>query len=656
MTVNQYPRFQENRDLDVICLGRLAVDLYAEQVGARLEDVHSFSKYLGGSSGNIAFGTARLGLKSSMLTRVGDDHMGRFLTQTLSNEGCDISHVAVDPHRLTALVLLGIKDRDTFPLVFYRENCADMAVSEDDFSESYIASSKSLLITGTHLSNPDVLRTSLRALQYARKHNVKTVLDIDYRPVLWGLTGQADGETRYIASEAVTARLLQVLGNFDLIVGTEEEIQIAGGTSNIVDALKAIRNVTAATIVLKRGADGCNVFEHDIPDLLPPVYPTFKVQVFNVLGAGDAFMSGLLKGWIDGCDWEQTCRLANACGALVVSRHGCAPAMPTPAELEYFFSRDNNRANLEKDALLHRLHRVSRKRRELQNIFVFAFDHRSQLIDLADQVGVGLEKVSELKSLFVDAVKASEQKYRRCLGENDAIGILADERLGQDALNEATGRGWWIGRPVELPGSMPIEFEYGRSVGSNLSHWPNEHIAKCLVYYDVDQPAPVRDEQEAQMMSLYQATQISGHDLLLEIIPPKDETKNHDEQIIRAVGRLYDIGISPDWWKIEALSSEGWQALNELINRNDPYCKGVVLLGLAAPLQSIAKSFEIAAQWPLCKGFTVGRSIFHEPSKAWLEKTITDEQLKDLVRKNFEFLFDAWLAARSGQEGERKCH
>jgi len=653
MTVNKHLSFQENRDFDVICLGRLAVDLYAEQIGAKLEDVHSFAKYLGGSSGNIAFGTARLGLKSSMLTRVGDDHMGRFLTQTLENEGCDTSHVRVDPHRLTALVLLGIKDRDTFPLVFYRENCADMAVSEADFSESYIAASRSLLITGTHLSNPDVLRTSQVALKYARKHDVKTVLDIDYRPVLWGLTGQADGETRYIASEAVSAKLQQVLGEFDLIVGTEEEIQIAGGASDIVDALKAIRRVTAATIVLKRGADGCNVFEHEIPDQLPPVYPTFKVEVFNVLGAGDAFMSGLLKGWIDGDNWEQTCRLANACGALVVSRHGCAPAMPTLAELDYFFSRDRSRENLEKDELLHRLHRVSRKRKELKNIFVFAFDHRSQLIELADQVGADHKKISVLKSLFVQAVSESEQKYRHWLGPNDAIGILADERLGQDALNEATGRGWWIGRPVELPGSMPIEFEYGRSVGSNLSHWPNEHIVKCLVYYDVDQPASVRDEQEAQMLSLYQATQISGHDLLLEIIPPKDGSRSRDEQILRAIERLYGIGIRPDWWKIEALSSGGWQVLDEFVKKNDPFCKGVVLLGLAAPLATIAKSFDVAAKWSLCKGFTVGRSIFHEPSKAWLERSINDQQLKDLVRKNFEFLFEAWLAARSGQEGER---
>ena len=209
------------RPLDLICIGRIAVDLYAQQIGARLEDVTSFAKYLGGSSANIAFGTARLGLKSAMLARVGDDHMGRFLSETLAREGCDVGHTTIDRERLTALVLLGLKDRDTFPLIFYRENCADMALEESDIDEAFIASSRALLITGTHFSTDKVNRASCRALDYARKHAVRTVLDIDYRPVLWGLTGKADGETRFIADANVSAHLQKILPLFDLVIGTE---------------------------------------------------------------------------------------------------------------------------------------------------------------------------------------------------------------------------------------------------------------------------------------------------------------------------------------------------------------------------------------------------------------------------------------------------
>src|SRR5258707_3824580 len=115
MPNNPITRFAQGRTHDIVCLGRLAVDLYAQQIGARLEDVSGFAKYLGGSSANIAFGCARLGLASSMLARVGNDHMGRFLTETLTKEGCDVNHVRVDKDRLTALLLLGLKERDTVP-------------------------------------------------------------------------------------------------------------------------------------------------------------------------------------------------------------------------------------------------------------------------------------------------------------------------------------------------------------------------------------------------------------------------------------------------------------------------------------------------------------------------------------------------------------
>ena len=135
------------KTLDLICMGRVAVDLYGQQIGARLEDEATFAKYLGGSSGNVAYGAARMGLKSSMLARVGNEHMGRFLREELDRVGVDISNLITDPERLTALVILGLKDEDTFPLIFYRDNCADMAITPDDVKEDYIASSKALAIT-----------------------------------------------------------------------------------------------------------------------------------------------------------------------------------------------------------------------------------------------------------------------------------------------------------------------------------------------------------------------------------------------------------------------------------------------------------------------------------------------------------------------------
>ncbi|HEY1607631.1 MAG TPA: 5-dehydro-2-deoxygluconokinase [Paraburkholderia sp.] len=648
-----FPRFAPGRSRDVICLGRLAADLYAQQVGARLEDAATFAKYLGGSSANIAFGCARLGLNAAMLARVGDDHMGRFLTETLAKEGCDVSHVRIDHERLTALVLLGLKDRDTFPLIFYRENCADMAVDEHDFDEAFIASSKALLITGTHLSTEQVNRTSRRALDHARRNDVRTVLDIDYRPVLWGLTGKADGETRFIANDGVSAHLQRLLPLFDLVIGTEEEFRIAGGKDTLAASLAAVRDVTGATLVVKRGPLGCQIVEPDAPALPAsldglPIQRGVEVEVLNVLGAGDAFAAGFLSGWLRDAPLEDCARTANACGALVVSRHGCAPAMPTPAELDYFLEQaaiDPERMRRpDRDATLARLHRVTPARTRRDEVLGFAFDHRNPFFELAQQTGADEARIPALKNLFVEAVAQTES----ALGLHGHIGVLIDDRYGQDALNAASGRGWWIGRPVELPGSVPLVFDHGRSIGTTLANWPLEQTVKCLVQFHPDDPVEQRIEQEAQLRALYDATQASGHELLLEVIPPKrDGVQNAPDTVYRALKRLYNIGLYPEWWKLEPMDTAQWRAIDALLAGRDPYCRGVVLLGLSAPVEQLADSFRAAAASRTCRGFTVGRTIFYEPGHAWLAGRIGDDELIARVRRTFETLIAAWRDARA---------
>ncbi|MBI6684725.1 5-dehydro-2-deoxygluconokinase [Pseudomonas viridiflava] len=641
-------RFATGRQLDLICLGRLGVDLYAQQVGARLEDVSSFAKYLGGSSANIAFGTARLGLKSAMLSRVGDDHMGRFLVESLAREGCDVSAIKRDPERLTAMVLLGLKDRETFPLVFYRENCADMALRAEDIDEGLIASSKALLITGTHFSTDQVFKASIQALDYAEKHQVHRVLDIDYRPVLWGLAGKADGETRFVADQNVSQHVQRILPRFDLIVGTEEEFLIAGGATDLLSALRTVREHTAATLVVKLGPQGCTVIHGAIPARLEDgaIYPGVRVEVLNVLGAGDAFISGFLSGWLKDASDERCCQLANACGGLVVSRHACAPAMPTPAELDYLFNSSHPITRPDQDVGLQRLHQVSIPRKQWKQLFIFAFDHRGQLVELAQQAGRDLSSIGKIKQLFVQAVDRVENDLRNRGIEAD-VGLLADQRFGQDALNAATGRGWWVARPVEIQGSRPLAFEHGRSIGSNLINWPQEQIIKCLVQYHPDDEPMLRLEQEAQIKALYEASKVSGHELLLEIIPPKDHPSTYPDVMLRAFKRLYNLGIYPAWWKIEAQTAEVWQQLDALIEERDPYCRGVVLLGLNAPVESLAEGFAAARNSRTCQGFAVGRTIFREPSRAWMAGEIDDATLVARVQSTFNWLIESWRESRA---------
>lgn len=346
------------KKLDVITIGRAGVDLYGAQVGGRLEDMGSFEKYIGGSPTNIACGSARLGLKTALISRVGNEHMGRFILEQLKREGVSTEGVKTDPERLTALVILGIRDDTQFPLIFYRENCADMALCEDDIDENFIASARAVVVTGTHLSNTKTEAAVLKALTLARKHGLRTALDVDYRPNLWGVAGHGDGESRFVESARVTTKLKATLHLFDLIVGTEEEFHIAGGSTDTLEALRAVRAVSSATLVCKRGPMGATAFEGEIPDSLDKgqAGQGFPIEVFNVLGAGDGFFSGLLRGWMTGEDWPTSLKFANACGAFAVSRHGCTPAYPTFEELQFFLKRGVVRPDLRNDPDLEQLH------------------------------------------------------------------------------------------------------------------------------------------------------------------------------------------------------------------------------------------------------------------------------------------------------------
>ena len=643
------------RSHDLACLGRLAVDLYAQQVGARLEDVSSFAKYLGGSSANIAFGVARLGLRAAMVSRVGDEQMGRFLTETLQREGCDTTQVQIDPQRLTGLVLLGLKDRDTFPLLFYRENCADMALDAAAISETFIAGCRALLITGTHLSAPAVRAASTTALAYAHKHEVLRVLDIDYRPVLWGLTKRGEGANRFVANAEVTAQLQALLPQFDLLIGTEEEFLIAGGSvGDLLASLRAVRSVSAAALVVKLGAAGCCFIPGAIPQTLETAETAQgeRVEVMNLLGAGDAFAAGLMAGFLQGQGFQEAARLANACGAIVVSRHACAPAMPTPAELRHWFG-GSRALRVDADVQLAHLHRTSAPRKRWDELHVLAFDHRSQFFDMARQTGAPEERIQVLKKLLLRSVESVEQSHQL----QGRIGVLVDGGdYGADALAAATGRGWWVGRPVELPGSRPLRFDATLSIGSVLVTWPSEQVAKCLVHYHPDDPSDLRLEQELKVQELWQATRSSANELLLEIICPRALTPagQEDAVVLRAVQRFYNLGIKPEWWKLAPMHAAGWDALQALIDKRDPACRGAVILGLNQPLHLLAESFAVATN-PIVKGFMVGRTLWADASLRWLKHEIDDPGLVQAVAANFAVLVQAWRNRAALPERAAPC-
>jgi 5-dehydro-2-deoxygluconokinase len=633
----------DDATLDLLAIGRSSVDLYGEQVGGRLEDMGSFAKYVGGSPTNTAIGAARLGLKSGLLTRVGADHMGRFIRERLVGEGVDVSGVISDPDRLTALVILGIRDRETFPLIFYREDCADMALSADDVDEARVRAARAVLINGTHLSRPGVFAACMKAARLAKAAGRKVVFDIDYRPVLWGLTARDMGEDRFVEHHAVTEILQQVLPLCDLVVGTEEEIHILGGATDTIAALGAIRARTSALIVCKRGADGCAAFPGAIPASLEQgvTGPGFAVEVFNVLGAGDAFMAGFLRGWLRDLPLERCCELANAAGALVVSRHGCAPAMPTWPEMEAFLARPSLPFRLREDAELEHIHWATTRQGAYDELAVLAIDHRVQLEELAAQVGADPARLPAFKLLALAALHR--------VADGDArFGILLDGRYGFDALAAAAEHPYWLGRCIEAPRSRPITFEASADVATEIGAWPLNQVVKALVFCHPDDPVDLRERQERQVLRLFDACRKTRHEFLLEIIAPP-ELATDATTIARLLDRFYDLGVKPDWWKLEPADDPAhWRHIQAVIAARDPYCRGVLLLGLSQPIEALLAAFEIAARTPVVKGFAVGRTIFHEPARAWLAGEIDDAAAIGQLAEGLSHLSKAWRRARAG--------
>ncbi len=623
-------------DLDVITVGRSSVDLYGQQIGGRLEDMASFAKSVGGCPTNIAIGAARLGLRSALVTGVGDEHMGRFIREQLAREGVVIDGVKVDPTRLTALVLLGVLNDRDFPLIFYRENCADMGLVEADLDERFIARAACVVVTGTHFSTPGVDAMSRKAIRAAKRAGRKVALDIDYRPNLWGLAGHGSGEARYVCSDAVTAHLQSILPDCDLVVGTEEEFCAAGGSRDTLESLRKVRSISAALLVCKRGPMGCVVFPGPIPGRLEDGVqgPGFPVEVYNVLGAGDAFMGGFLRGWLRGESLEQTCTWANACGSFAVSRLLCSPEFPTWAELQHFLAVGSSTRAIRRDPALSHIHRATTRRPGPATLKALAIDHRAQLEAVADRLGAPRDAIKAFKRL---AVRAAAQVADGAEG----FGVLLDGTYGQEALFDAAALPFWIGRPVEKPGSRPLVFETP-DLGSHLAEWPILQTVKCLCFYHPDDAPELKERQEAALLAVDDACRTSGRELMIEIIAGKHGALGQDT-VAAVVERLYGLGIKPDWWKLEPQATEAaWVAIERAIATGDPYCRGVVMLGLDAPEAELRLAFDAVAGIPIVKGFAIGRTIFVDAAESWLAGRISDADAVSRMSARFRRLCDAW--------------
>jgi 5-dehydro-2-deoxygluconokinase len=309
------------RAYDLLAVGRSCIDLYAHQTGVPITEVTSYDAYVGGCPTNVAVGSSRLGLRTALLTAVGDDQVADHVVGFLRREGVETKFIPRKTGRRTSAVIATIRPPDDFAMTFYRENCADEMLTIDDVDRAPIADSRAVFVTGTGLTKEPSRAATLWAAERARAADALVVLDIDQRPSLWPDAASFGVAVRSLARTA------------HIVIGTEEEAIAAAGETNAADAARRLLTLGPDVMILKRGARGATLVRDGCPaiDVAP-----FSTPILNTLGAGDAFASGFLYGYLQQWPLQRAARFGNASGAIVVGRHGCSIAMPTRREVEAF--------------------------------------------------------------------------------------------------------------------------------------------------------------------------------------------------------------------------------------------------------------------------------------------------------------------------------
>ncbi|MCU7549432.1 5-dehydro-2-deoxygluconokinase [Chitinophagaceae bacterium LB-8] len=329
----------KDKIFDLITFGRSSIDLYSQNIGADFVDIKGFDAFVGGSPLNIAVGASRLGAKASIITGVGNDKIGDFIINFLKKQNVGTDAIPRINGARTSAVILGIEPPDKFPLVYYRDNCADNQVTIDHVIDANISQYKILEISATALSVEPSRSAVFYATEIAQDHGVDVVLDIDFRADQWkdvrsfGLMVRALLPKVKIAIGTEEEILAATLQNAEQISIKHQQISAPEIKGNLDASIQKIISSGPEILIVKRGSKGVSIYYKDGQQQDVPGFP---VEVLNVLGAGDAFASGFIYGYLQGWSLYKACRLGNACGAWVVQKPGCANDMPYYKEIMQF--------------------------------------------------------------------------------------------------------------------------------------------------------------------------------------------------------------------------------------------------------------------------------------------------------------------------------
>ena len=326
----KYIEFDNNKEFDLILLGRVAVDLNPVDYYCPLNESTTFKRYLGGSPANIAVGLARLGKKCGFFARVSDDQLGTFVTDYFDNEGIDTSHIKrCQNGEKIGLTFTEIKSETESSIVMYRNEAADLKLDVEDIDEEYINKAKAILISGTALAESPSREAALKAVALAKKNGVPVIFDIDYRAYNWK---NSDEIAIYYSSVAREA---------DIILGSREEYDLTekfikvGMTDKETAAYWHSQN--AKIVIIKHGKEGSTAYTNDGESYSIKPFP---VKLLKSFGGGDGYASAFLYGIFEGWEIIDALEFGSASAAMLVASHACSQDMPSVDAVKEFIKKE----------------------------------------------------------------------------------------------------------------------------------------------------------------------------------------------------------------------------------------------------------------------------------------------------------------------------
>ena len=326
----KYIEFDKTKELDMILLGRVAVDLNPVDYYCPLSESTTFKRYLGGSPANIAVGLSRLGKKCGFFARVSDDELGTFVTNFFKNEGIDCSHITRCTNgEKIGLTFTEIKSETESSITMYRNEAADLKLDVADIDEEYIKKGKALLISGTALCESPSREAALKATLIAKKNNIPVIFDIDYRAYNWK------------SNDEIAIYYSTVAEKADIILGSREEFDLTEKFIGLDGTDKASADYwhgkNAKIVIIKHGKEGSTAYTNDGKSYTIKPFP---VKLLKSFGGGDGYASAFLYGILEGWDMWDALELGSASAAMLVASHACSQDMPTVDAVKEFIKKE----------------------------------------------------------------------------------------------------------------------------------------------------------------------------------------------------------------------------------------------------------------------------------------------------------------------------